>query len=123
QALTQLVDSLAATRGENRSYEMVLQGPLAEGGDAPVRASGAVAIDDVPTGLVRQVADEQGTYWTFSELSLFGTGDDVPVVTVGGRVTAPGSGDRYALYYVFSMADQQETLDLVRTASLAGGGV
>ncbi|GAA3532090.1 hypothetical protein AFL01nite_20110 [Aeromicrobium flavum] len=123
QALTQLVDALAATRGENRSYELVLQGPLAEAGGAPVRASGNVGIDDVPADLVREVASEQGTFWTFSELSLFGAGDDIPVVTVGGRVTAPGSNDQYALYYVFSMADQQETLDLVRTASLAGGGV
>jgi len=119
-ALTQLVDALAATRGENRSYELVLQGPLAEAGGAPVRASGNVGIDAVPVDLVRQVASEQGIFWTFSELSIFGTGD-VPVVTVGGRVTAPGSNDRYALYYVFSMADQQETLGLVRTALLAGG--
>ncbi|MBC9225766.1 HAMP domain-containing protein [Aeromicrobium sp. 636] len=119
-ALTQLVDALAATRGENRSYELVLQGPLAEAGGAPVRASGNVGIDAVPADLVRQVSSEQGIFWTFSELSVFGTGD-VPVVTVGGRVTAPGSNDRYALYYVFSMADQQETLGLVRTALLAGG--
>jgi two-component system sensor histidine kinase MtrB len=123
QALTQLVDSLAATRGANRSYELVLQGPLSEAGGAPVRASGNVGIDDVPSDLVRRVASDQGTFWTFSELAPFGAGGDVPVVTVGGRVTAPGSNDRYALYYVFSMADQQETLDLVRKSLLAGGAV
>lgn len=119
-ALTQLVDSLAATRGENRSYELVLQGPLAQDGGAPVRASGEVGIDDVPTELVDEVASDQGTFWTFSELSPFGAADEIPVVTVGGRVTAPGSNDQYALYYVFSMTDQQETLDLVRKALLAG---
>ncbi|SKB04403.1 MtrAB system histidine kinase MtrB [Aeromicrobium choanae] len=120
-ALTQLVDSLAATRGENRAYELVLQGPLAEAGGAPVRASGNVGIEEVPKSLVERVSADQGTFWTFSELAPFGAGDDLPVVTVGGRVTAQGSNDQYALYYVFSMADQQETLDLVRTALLAGG--
>lgn len=123
QALTQLVDSLAATRGENRSYDLVLQGPLAETGGAPVRSSGQVGVEDIPAGLVRQVSQDQGTFWTFSELSLLGGAEQVPVVTVGSKVTAPGSNDQYALYYVFSMADQQETLDLVRNALLAGGAV
>ncbi len=120
-ALTQLVDSLAATRGENRSYELVLQGPLAEDASAPVRSSGTIGVDDIPTDLVRQVSTEQGTFWTFSELSLLGDDDEIPVITVGGRLTAPGSNDQYAMYYVFSMVDQQETLDLVRNALLAGG--
>ncbi len=123
QALTQLVDSLAATRGENRSYELVLQGPLGQPGGAPVRASGDVGIDDVPAGLVEEVGSEQGTFWTFSELSTLGADGETPVVTVGSRVTAPGSNDQYALYYIYSMADQQETLDLVRNALLAGGAV
>lgn len=122
-ALTQLVDSLAATRGENRSYELVLQGPLTGDRGAPVRSSGSIGIADVPPDLVDRVASDQGTFWTFSELSPLGAGGEVPVVTVGGRLTAPGSNDRYAMYYVFSMADQQETLDLVRNALLAGGGV
>ena len=90
----------------------------------PVRSSGTVGIADVPADLVRKVASEgQDTFWTFSELSPLGADGEIPVVTVGGRVTAPGSNDRYALYYVFSMADQQETLDLVRNALLAGGAV
>jgi len=123
-ALTQLVDSLAATRGENRAYELVLQGPLTGSGGVPVRSSGSISIGDIPADLVRRVAsDDQGTYWTFSELSPLGTSDEIPVVTVGGRVTAPSSNDRYALYFVFSMADQQETLDLVRNALLAGAVV
>lgn len=119
-ALTQLVDSLAATRGENRSYELVLQGPLTEDASAPVRSSGSIGIADVDSDLVRQVSTEQGTFWTFSELSLLGD-DEFPVITVGGRLTAPGSNDQYAMYYVFSMVDQQETLALVRNALLAGG--
>ena len=63
-ALTQLVDSLAATRGENRAYELVLQGPLAEAGGAPVRASGNVGIEEVPESLVERVSADQGTVIT-----------------------------------------------------------
>lgn len=120
-ALTQLVDALATTTGENRTYELVLEGPLTEEGGAPVRSSGSVGLDDVPPDLVRRVTSEQGTFWTFSELEILGGDGETPVVTVGGRVSAPGSNDQYAMYYVFSMADQQETLDLVRNALIAGG--
>ena len=44
-----------------------------------------------------------------------------PAVVVGSQLRAPGSGDTYALFYLFSMDDQQETLDLVRRALLLGG--
>ena len=40
---------------------------------------------------------------------------------VGSQLRAPGTGDTYALFYLFSMADQQSTLDLVRRALLLGG--
>lgn len=88
-----------------------------------MRASGDVGIEDVPADLIDEVAGESGTFWTFSELSTLGGADDVPLVTVGSRLTAPGSNDQYALYYLFSMADQQETLDLVRNALLSGGAM
>ncbi|HPU14296.1 MAG TPA: MtrAB system histidine kinase MtrB [Aeromicrobium sp.] len=123
QALTQLVDSLAATKGEVRSYDLVLHGPLGAAGQAPVRSSGDLDLADVDPDLVKQVGSEQGVFWTFSSLSTVGSPDRTPVVTVGSRVTDPGSHEQYALYYVFSMADQQETLDLVRNALLSGGAV
>lgn len=121
QTLTQIVNSLAATRGDSRTYELVLQGPIGQGGDVPVRSSGAVGIGDLPPDLVETVTGEPGVFWRYSTLALLGGESDVPTVAVGSRLTVPGSGEQYGLFYVFSMAEQQETLGLVRRALLTGG--
>ncbi|MFD1860881.1 sensor histidine kinase [Aeromicrobium camelliae] len=123
QTLTQLVDGLAATRGESRTYELVLEGPLGdEDTTAPVRSSGEIALSALPTDLVDRVRSGPGVVWQYSELPLFG-GGPAPSVVVGSRLTAPNAGESYALFYVFSMRDQEQTLGLVRQALLAGGSV
>lgn len=121
RTLTQLIDTLAATRGEDRSHELVLVGPLQGDRSAPVRASGPIGLADLPEDLVKAVVGSGGIKWRYSELSLVREASDVPVVLVGSQVTVPAEGDRYALFYVFSMADQQETLTLVRDTFMVGG--
>ncbi len=122
EALTQMVDSLTAARGTARTYELVLKGPLS-GDDSvgPVRSSSAMSTSTLPSGLVDRVQGRSGTYWQFSDLSLTDTADREPVVVVGRQLRAPGTGDAYALYYLFSMQDQQSTLTLLRNALLLGG--
>ncbi|MGA9715638.1 MAG: MtrAB system histidine kinase MtrB [Aeromicrobium sp.] len=122
EALTQMVDSLTAARGTTRTYELLLKGPLSSD-DAlgPVRSSSAVSATTLPTALVDQVQTRDGTYWQFSDLSLSDTSDREPVVVVGRQLRAPGTGDTYALFYLFSMQDQQSTLTLMRNALLLGG--
>lgn len=123
QTLTQLVDGLAATRGESRTYELVLEGPLtADEQAAPVRTSGAIALSDLPASLVERVRSAPGMAWQYEELPLLGQGP-TPTVVVGSQLAVPGSGDSYALFYVFSMREQQQTLGLVGSALLAGGSV
>ncbi|WP_332642825.1 MtrAB system histidine kinase MtrB [Aeromicrobium sp.] len=122
QSLTQMVDSLTSSRGERRTYELVLQGPLAaEGGQVPVRSSAAIMPDALPKDLANTVKSKAGTYWRYSKLGLLGGEDREAAVVVGSQLRAPGTGDTYALFYLFSMADQQSTLDLVRRALLLGG--
>jgi len=122
EALTQMVDSLTSARGTARTYELVLKGPLS-GDDAvgPVRSSSAVLVSSLPVGLVDTVQGSTGTYWQFSDLTLTDTSGREPVVVVGRQLRAPGTGDSYALYYLFSMQDQQSTLTLLRNALLLGG--
>ena len=122
QTLTQMVDSLTSSRGAKRTYELVLQGPLSTtDGQVPVRSSAAITPDSLPDDLAEAVKAKPGTYWRYSNLSLLGgSGHDASVV-VGSQLRAPGTGDTYALFYLFSMADQQATLDLVRRALLLGG--
>lgn len=122
QTLTQMVDSLTSSRGAKRTYELVLEGPLAGGsGQVPVRSSAAVAAGSLPDDLVDQVEVEGGTYWRYSRLGLLGSLDREPGVVVGSRLHVPSTGDDYALYYLFSMSEQQSTLGVVRQALLLGG--
>lgn len=122
QTLTQMVDSLTSSRDARRTYELVLEGPLTSGaGEVPVRSSAAIAPGSLPADLVEKVVQGDGTYWSYSRLGLLGSSDREPGVVVGRQLQVPSTGDNYALYYLFSMAEQQSTLDLVRQALLLGG--
>ena len=119
--LTQLVDSVTDTDSENRAYELVLEGPLGSGSGAPpVRSSAELAPGSLPTDLRAEVLDGPGVFWRYSELSLVGS-DASPAVVVGSQLRSPGTGDTYALFYLFSLSEQQQTLSLVRNALLLGG--
>jgi two-component system sensor histidine kinase MtrB len=122
QALTQMVDSLTRSRGAKRTYELVLEGPLRTAdGQVPIRSSTAIQPGSLPTDLADTVRTTSGTYWRYSDLALLGATRRDPSVVVGSQVRAPGSGDTYAMFYLFSLEDQQATLDLVRRALLLGG--
>jgi two-component system sensor histidine kinase MtrB len=122
QALTQMVDSLTRSRGAQRTYELVLEGPLlTDDGEVPIRSSAAVSAGSLPTDLADAVRTGPGTFWRYSDLALLGSSTSQPSVVVGSQLRAPGSGDTYALFYLFSLEDQQETLDLVRRALMLGG--
>jgi two-component system sensor histidine kinase MtrB len=110
--LTQLVDAVTETDSGSRSYELVLEGPL--------RSSGRLAPGSLPPDLRSQVIERPGVFWRYSELSLIGSGSR-PAVVVGSRLRAPGTGDTYALFYLFPLTEQQQTLSLVRNALLVGG--
>lgn len=122
QTLTQMVDSLIRSRGATRTYELVLEGPLLTAdGEVPIRSSAAIEPGSLPADLADAVRSGPGTYWRYSDLSLVGSSAVTPSVVVGSQLRVPGSGDTYAMFYLFSMQDQQETLSLVRRALLLGG--
>lgn len=125
QVLTQLVDDITSRSGSPRSYEVVLQGPVdpgdVNGSRGGVRSSAPIRPGSIPRDLVKQVASGSGTYWTFTSLSLMGDSASAPAVIVGSKLRMPNSTDSYALYYLFSMTDQQRTLNLVERALLYAG--
>lgn len=122
-SLSQVVDTIAATRGGSRSYDLVLIGPLTASGDAPVRSSGDVSAGDLPADLVRAVRRSNGNeLWRYTKVTA-GSGDTTPYVVVGRRLTAASTASSYELYYAFSMSDQVETLHLVTQRLLAGGAM
>ncbi len=122
QALAEMVDTLSSNRTQFRSYQLVLRGPLIEGSrQVPVRSSAAMSPEALPTALSDKVSATRGTFWAFTSLDILGESESKPAIVVGSQLQVPSSGDRYALYYLFSMAEQQRTLHLVRNALALGG--
>ena len=120
QVLNSLVDSVTDTEGD-AGYELVLEGPLGAD-DVPVRSSLALSRGSVPAALRRTVVERDGTYAAFSRVAALGSDESHPAVVVGSRLHAPRTGDTYALFYLFSMADQERALTLVKQALVLGGG-
>jgi two-component system sensor histidine kinase MtrB len=121
QILKSLVDSVSEVEGSERAYELVLEGPLGAD-DVPVWFSMALAPGSVPAALRRKVISTDGTYASYSSMAANRSDQRHPAVVVGSRLHAPRTGDTYALFYLFSMKDQVETLVLVRQALVFGGG-
>lgn len=123
-ALATMIDSLTTNQGTGRTYELVVQGPLAADSEttAPVRSSSAASADEVPADIRDSVRSSSGMYWQYAEAELSGESDEAePVVVVGRQLRAPGTGDTYAMYYLYSLQEQQQTLSLIRNALLLGG--
>ncbi|GAA1920522.1 MtrAB system histidine kinase MtrB [Nocardioides marmoribigeumensis] len=126
-------------RGRSQGYDVVLIGPLATSpgstgdGTGPTgggqRFSPGLDPTSVPPALRRKVESPTGggDGWTYTELRSGGgaTGSDeptrVPAVVVGSRLVLPADGGTYALYHLFPMGQEEQTLALVRRALLTSG--
>jgi two-component system sensor histidine kinase MtrB len=116
EALTSLVEELAIRGGNARTYEVVLTGPLdqAAGGiGRGSRTSPEVDSSSVPANLRGEVESGAGTYWTYTELTYQTDRPAVPAVAVGSQLQVPSTGEVYALYYLFPMDEQEQTLSLL----------
>ena len=124
---------LAATivsRGEVQGFDVILTGPIAGTSDGVAAGSGTrkspgVETDSVPERLRDAVEERPGTSWTYS---LVRYEEDtrqpsVPGIVAGSQITLPSDGGTYALYYLFPMSEQEQTLSLVRRALFTGGGL
>lgn len=115
-----LLASLIGRGGAERGFDIVVVGPLdttAEG--RPLRSSSDRATAAISDSIQAEVEATRGTYWTYATLT---EGDEeIPGVVVGGQVHVPRSGDTYAMYYVFSLAEVQATIDLVQRTLIVGG--
>jgi len=124
--LRQLVETLVA-RGEVRGFGLVALGPIGEDGGAAsgsgIRTTPGIASDSVPDRLRRVVERSNNTAWTYTRIRKLaeapGTGS--PGVVVGSRVVLPADGGTYTLYYLFTMDEEQRTLNLVRRSLLTSG--
>jgi len=117
QVLQRMVDAVSNVPGG--PYELVVEGPLG-GRSVPIRTSVPLSSDSLPAGLRRTVVSRDGTFARYSPVSSSAPSGSGRILVVGGRLLAPGTGDRYALYYLFSLAEHDRIIGLVRQAAFLG---
>ncbi len=127
--LSQLATTIVS-RGDVQGFDVVLAGPVAGTTDGLVAGSGTrkspgVVAASVPEPLREAVEQRAGTSWTYTAIRYErDTGQPtVPGIVTGSQITLPADGGTYALYYLFPMSDQQETLSLVRQALFTAGAL
>ncbi|MCW2815329.1 MAG: histidine kinase [Nocardioides sp.] len=122
--LRALADSIIQ-RAETRGYSVVLAGPVddersVEDGTASF-TSGLDLVASVPVSLQDRLATVGATpAWTYTTL-VTRDEDGVerrPAVAVGSQIRLPADGRTYAVYLLYPLDEEQETLDLVTRALL-----
>jgi two-component system sensor histidine kinase MtrB len=90
---------------------------------APTVFTGAVSLATVPPDMRESVAAEPFIFWTYTTIEYRGDDHTEPGLVAGGQVQsfAGSTEERYGLYFVFSLAEQEQTLGVVRTALWTAG--
>jgi two-component system sensor histidine kinase MtrB len=127
--LRSLADPIIS-RGETRDFKVVLAGPV--DGGRPVGESAASYTPDldpaasVPASLQERLATVGSTpAWTYTRIvTTTDTGTlEQPGVVVGSQLRLPADGQTYALYLLYPLDEEQQTLDLVTQALLAAAAL
>jgi two-component system, OmpR family, sensor histidine kinase MtrB len=127
--IRKLIEVLSPGDEAQNDYDVVIIGPLSGTTEAPV-TGGSLASGDVnpattiPTGLMAAVRAEPGVYWAYSAIHSTPTSHTaVPGLVVASQLRVPSTGQTYALFYVFPLAEQQQTLSVVRSALITTGAL
>ena len=125
QTMDRVYELLVTQGGSSRAYEVVLEGPLT--GDASVqpgrRSPSELEATSIPTKLKSSVNTDGANpeiHWAYTDLSIRGE-RDAPAIAIGTTVAMPAGGNRYALYYLFSMQEQDRTLSQIASAMIYAG--
>ena len=113
-----VVSALAARAGSPATFDVLLLSsqPIA---DAPERGTNLVAESSVPPSLRTAVFDSGRQSWTYTDIRFL-DGRSTPGLIVGAPLVVPTVGP-YELYYLFPLTQEQDTLDLVRSAVIVTG--
>ncbi|HAN71525.1 MAG TPA: two-component sensor histidine kinase [Actinobacteria bacterium] len=113
-----VVSALATRAGSPATFDVLLLSSEAIA-DAPERGTNLVSEGSVPPALRAAVASSGRQSWTYTDI-LFLDGRSTPGLIVGAPLVVPTVGP-YELYYLFPLTQEQETLDLVRSAVIVTG--
>ncbi len=114
-------------RGATRGFAVVLSPPIREGSrlaDGGAKFTQGLDLSSVPQSLEAVFDTASPTSWTYTDirttLEIAGLPEG-PGVVVGSQVRLPADDNTYTLYYIYSLAEETETLALVSQALLAAG--
>jgi two-component system sensor histidine kinase MtrB len=114
-------------RGASRGFAVILGPPVGAGGrlaDGGAKFTQGLDLTSVPEQMQARFDSASATAWTYTSIR---TTRDIaglpegPGIVVGSQVRLPADDDTYTLYYLYSLSEQAETLDLVAQAMLAAG--
>jgi two-component system sensor histidine kinase MtrB len=116
----QLTAGLVA-RGDIKGYRVLVYGPV---GDLNTPTMGVRSTPDTPLSVVpeklRKVVDSSTDLaWSFTRIEA--ESGSQPAIAVGSSVVLPSDGSRYSVYYLFSLEQEQSTINLLRRALLTSG--
>ena len=116
----QTVQSVGSS-GDDQSVLVVMQQSLNNTYQAlPKISTGGVSPSIVPSDIVHALAKDPAHQQVKVITAPYKGRPNVPAVLVGSRITVPNAGD-YDLYFIYSMAPEQQSLDIVKGSFLAGG--
>ncbi|WUS95065.1 MtrAB system histidine kinase MtrB [Kribbella sp. NBC_00709] len=108
--------------GSNRPglYDVLLV-PTDQAASNAIRYTGLVDSDSIPQALASSVmSDDSKLYDTYTEIN-YRDAPSVPGLVIGSQIRINSTGDRYAIYFLFPLTAQQETLDVVQRALVTAG--
>ncbi len=127
--IRKLIEVLSPSDQAQSDYEVVIIGPVS-GPGTTLTAGGSLASGEVkpdatiPPDLMTAVVREPGVYWTYSGIQFTGSQRAVePGLVIASQLQVPSTGQLYALFYVFPLTEQQQTLSVVRGALITTGAL
>lgn len=114
-----IVSALAARAGQPPLYDVLLLAGPRTVTTAPERGTNLVLQASVPTELRDTVANTSRQAWTYTTIRYL-DGRSVTGLVVGAPLLVPGVGE-YGLFTLYPLTQEQQTLELVRSAVLVTG--
>jgi two-component system sensor histidine kinase MtrB len=125
----ELTHALSPSDAARDDYGVVIIGPsdpLRSDADEGVLTSGEVSPNrqSIPPALLAKVQSTPGSWWAYSTIRYDKPGTSTkPGLVVGSQIRVPNTGQVYALFYVFPLQEQLQTLYVVRGALITTGAV
>jgi len=126
-ALNELIDLLSPRDADRDDYYVLINGPRnpfdESASDGGSRGAPQITVSSLPDDLVTRVAEDNGTFSAYTRIHYRDGSPSEPGLAVGTQIRIPTTGEEISLFYVFPLAEQQQTLAVVRGALILAGAL